>query len=102
MYLQVTGQELSADSPELRKEPLRFRLANKRVLVHVVLDARCIWNGEDGDELCFADVGVGSKYLFSTRVRGVLEGAHQVEIQLPSKEEAVRCGCPCLCLLAPV
>ena len=85
LYLQVTSRELHADTSAERKEQLRIATRNKRILV-VVDD---LWNAEDELELAIADVSAGSKYLISTRVRGLLDDSHTVEIKLPSEREAV-------------
>jgi hypothetical protein len=41
-------------------------------------------------ELSFVDVEVGSKVLISTRMKGLLVGAHQVEVGLPSASDSAR------------
>ena len=47
------------------------------------------WHAEHEDELACADVAAGSKYLISTRVKGLLAEAHSVEIKLPTRDEAL-------------
>ena len=41
-------------------------------------------------ELSFVDVEVGSKVLISTRMKGLLVGAHQVDVGLPSASDSAR------------
>eukprot|EP01051_Picozoa_sp_SAG22_P005169 SAG22_NODE_300_length_12752_cov_3.102426_1_plen_653_part_10 len=48
-----------------------------------------LWNAEDEWELAVGDVSAGSKYLISTRVRGLLDDSHCVEIKLPTEQESV-------------
>lgn len=49
-----------------------------------------IWEEHHEREFNFVDVSAGSKVLISTRVKGLLFGAHTVEVGLPSMEDSVR------------
>eukprot|EP01047_Picozoa_sp_COSAG01_P057793 COSAG01_NODE_6725_length_3527_cov_1.558051_3_plen_371_part_01 len=86
-YMQCVGRELSAElSSEEKKEALQQAMAGKRILL--CLDD--LWQEEDEAELNFCDVSSGSKVLISTRVKGLLIGAHQVEVGLPSPTDCAR------------
>lgn len=86
-HLQCTGNELSGElSGEEKKEALQQAMRGKRVLL--CLDD--LWEEEHEKELNWADESAGSKVLISTRVKGLLEGAHQVEVGLPSPSDASR------------
>lgn len=80
-HIQCTGRELSPElSSEERKETLQQAMAGKKLLL--CLDD--LWQEDDETQLNFADVSCGSKVLISTRIRGLLAGAQQVEVCLPS------------------
>ena len=49
-----------------------------------------LWEEGHETELNFADVDAGSKVLISTRMKGLLTGAHQVEVGLPSRSDSAR------------
>ena len=86
-HMQCTGTELSGElSSEEKKEALQQAMAGKRLLL--CLDD--LWEAEHELELNFVDVSAGSKVLISTRVKGLLEGGHQVEVGLPSPADSAR------------
>ena len=85
--MQCTGQELpSEQSSDEKKEALKQVMSGKRVLL--CLDD--MWEEEHGLELNFVDVSAGSKVLISTRMQGLLDGGHQVEVGLPSPSDSAR------------
>ena len=49
-----------------------------------------LWEELPEMELSFVDVEVGSKVLISTRMKGRLVGAHQVDVGLPSASDSAR------------
>eukprot|EP01049_Picozoa_sp_SAG25_P003137 SAG25_NODE_176_length_12787_cov_14.980060_2_plen_1127_part_00 len=86
-YMQCTGKELSAElSSEEKQQALQQAMTGKKVLL--CLDD--LWEEQHESELNFADVSAGSKVLISTRVQGLLVGAHQVEVGLPSRADSAR------------
>eukprot|EP01047_Picozoa_sp_COSAG01_P022627 COSAG01_NODE_1350_length_10605_cov_43.649743_2_plen_453_part_00 len=86
-HMQCTGKELSSElSSEEKQQALQHAMTGKRVLL--CLDD--LWEEVHEAELNFADVAAGSKVLISTRVKGLLVGAHQVEVGLPSSADSVR------------
>jgi hypothetical protein len=86
-HIQSTGRELSLElSSEEKKETLQQAMAGKRMLL--CLDD--LWSEEDESELNFVDVAAGSKVLISTRIKGLLAGAHQLEVSLPSTADSTR------------
>jgi hypothetical protein len=86
-HMQCTGRELSAElSSEEKKQALQQAMAGKKILL--CLDD--LWEAVHETELNFADVDAGSKVLISTRMKGLLEEAHTVEVGLPSPEDSAR------------
>jgi len=86
-HMQCTGKELSSElSSEEKKEALKQAMSGKCILL--CLDD--LWEEVHETELNFADVSAGSKVLISTRVKGLLAGAHQVEVCLPSASDSSR------------
>jgi hypothetical protein len=86
-HMQCTGKELSSElSSEEKQQALQQAMTGKKVLL--CLDD--LWEEHHESELNFADVQSGSKVLISTRVKGLLVGAHRVEVGLPSSADSVR------------
>ena len=86
-HMQCTGKGLSAElSSDEKKEALQQAMSGKRVLL--CLDD--LWEAEHESELNFVDVRAGSKVLISTRMQGLLDGGHQVEVGLPSLSDSAR------------
>ena len=86
-HMQCAGKELSSElSSEEKKEALQQATKGKRVLL--CLDD--LWEEEHELELNFVDVNAGSKVLISTRMKGLLDGGHQVEVGLPSPSDSAR------------
>jgi hypothetical protein len=86
-HMQCTGKELSPElSSEEKQQALQQAMVGKRVLL--CLDD--LWEEHHESELNFVDVSAGSKVLISTRVKGLLVGAHQVEVGLPSARDSAR------------
>ena len=86
-HMQCTGKELSPEfSSEEKKQALQQAMAGKCILL--CLDD--LWEEQHETELNFADVGAGSKVLISTRMKGLLTGAHQLEVGLPLALDAAR------------
>ena len=87
-HMQCTGRELSPElSSDEKKEALQQAMAGKRILL--ALDD--LWEEQHEAALgAFVDVDAGSKVLISTRVKGLLAGAHQVEVGLPSVADSAR------------
>eukprot|EP01048_Picozoa_sp_COSAG05_P015614 COSAG05_NODE_1900_length_3858_cov_2.298218_1_plen_899_part_10 len=86
-HMQCTGKELSAElSSEEKKQALQQAMAGKKILL--CLDD--LWEEVHETELNFADVDAGSKVLISTRIKGLLAEAHQVEVGLPSMADSAR------------
>jgi hypothetical protein len=85
IYLQVTGEELSADAtPEQAKELITVAMRGRNVVL--ILDD--IWEEEHSAALDFIDTSTASKTLVTTRIRG-LGGATQVELGVPSEEDSI-------------
>jgi hypothetical protein len=83
----MSGEELSSElSEEEKKQALQQAMLGKRILL--CLDD--LWEDFHEAMLNFVDVSAGSKALISTRVQGLLVGAHQVEVGLPSTTDSVR------------
>ena len=86
IHLQVTGEELAAEStPEQAKELITVAMRGRSVLL--VLDD--IWEEEHSAALDFIDTSTASKTLVTTRIRG-LGGAAQVELGVPTEEESIK------------
>eukprot|EP01043_Picozoa_sp_COSAG02_P005076 COSAG02_NODE_135_length_34565_cov_80.368856_30_plen_1468_part_00 len=86
-HMQCTGRELATElSSEERQQALQQAMAGKRVLL--CLDD--LWEAEHETKLNFVDASAGSKVLISTRIKGLLEGGHQMEVGLPSPADSSR------------
>lgn len=86
-YMQCMGKEMSPElSSEEKKQALQQAMKGKRVLL--CLDD--LWDGDHELELNFVDADAGSKVLISTRMQVLLDGAHQVEVGLPSPSDSAR------------
>jgi hypothetical protein len=86
-HMQCTGKELSAElSSDEKQQALQQAMSGKRVLL--CLDD--LWEAEHELELNFVDESVGSKVLISTRMNGLLDGGHQLEVGLPSPADSAR------------
>eukprot|EP01052_Picozoa_sp_SAG31_P006593 SAG31_NODE_304_length_18019_cov_10.386440_8_plen_750_part_00 len=86
-HMQCTGMEMSPELSNLeQKQALQQAMKGKRLLL--VLDD--LWEMDHEQELNFADADVGSKVLISTRIKALLDGAHQVEVGLPSLSDSAR------------
>ena len=84
-HMQCTGRELSSElSLDEKKQALQQAMAGKRILL--CLDD--LWEEEHEPLFNFVDTDAGSKVLISTRVKGLLAGAHQVEVGLPSPADS--------------
>ena len=89
-YMQCTGRELSPElSSEEKKQALQQAMAGKRILL--CLDD--LWEEQPEAELNFVDIDAGSKVLISTRMKGLLAGAHAVEVGLPSYSHPTAVSC---------
>ena len=86
-HMQCAGTELSNElSSEEKKQALQQAMAGKLILL--CLDD--LWEENHETELNFADASAGSKVLISTRMKGLLDGGHQVEVGLPSPDDSAR------------
>eukprot|EP01048_Picozoa_sp_COSAG05_P011210 COSAG05_NODE_1042_length_6066_cov_2.922742_2_plen_1109_part_00 len=86
IHLQATGEELSPDAtPEQAKELITVAMRGRQLLL--VLDD--VWDEEYCSALDLIDTSTASKTLVTTRIRG-LGGAAQVELGMPSQDDAVK------------
>jgi tetratricopeptide (TPR) repeat protein len=86
LHLQATGRELPADkSVEEGRQMNTLALRGRRCLL--ILDD--VWVAAHEAALNCVDAGAGSRTLATTRIKGLVPGAGQVELDLPSRAEAV-------------
>ena len=86
IHLQVTGEELAADTgPEQAKELITVAMRDRCMLL--VLDD--CWEESHEKVMNFIDTSSSSKVLITTRIKG-LGGASQLELGLPSQEDSVQ------------
>lgn len=84
---QASGQPIPDETPPAEaKELLAQALKGKRALL--ILDD--CWEKKDEEMVNAVDVGAGSRLLVTTRIKGLLSEAEQLEVGLPSADDAVK------------
>jgi hypothetical protein len=87
--IQATGEDLPKGmetSPAEAKELLTQALRGRKALM--ILDD--LWGLEEEEMLNAVDFSAGSKLLVTTRIRGIISDAEQVEVGLPGLEDAAQ------------
>ena len=86
-YFQLTNEEMPAPAktPELAKQAIRTA-ARGRTVFQVLDDC---WNPEHAKLLTFSD-NPASRLLITTRLRGLLPSAHEVNVDVLSRGEALQ------------
>eukprot|EP01052_Picozoa_sp_SAG31_P021261 SAG31_NODE_1635_length_7682_cov_5.457471_3_plen_460_part_00 len=86
MHVQVTGKELNADkSIEESRQLLTIALRGRKCLL--IIDD--VWEAKHEQACNCVDVAVRSRTLATTRIRGLVSNAGQVEIGLPSEDDSI-------------
>eukprot|EP01047_Picozoa_sp_COSAG01_P015439 COSAG01_NODE_773_length_13704_cov_9.386843_19_plen_141_part_00 len=87
--IQATGEDLPKGMetpPAEAKELLTQALRGRKALM--ILDD--LWGLEEEEMLNAVDFSAGSKLLVTTRIRGIISDAEQVEVGLPGPEDAAQ------------